>query len=238
MPYSPLIGIPKIVDSEPTLDKYANAVTAAGGQPVPLLPTSSEEEIARQIAKCDGFIFMGGPDFHHERYHGKYHPTMKMLSEERENYFFSIAENIIKQTNKPALGVCLGCQLINVIMGGTLYEDIHSQVSSCGWHQRPPHDKTLETMHPVLLTPGTPLRVIFGCNTFCANSSHHQAIRTLGKGLTVAARADDGVIEAIVPQNGNRFLIGLQWHPERLANTLFPHARIFQALVEAARHYK
>ncbi|MBP5640520.1 MAG: gamma-glutamyl-gamma-aminobutyrate hydrolase family protein [Victivallales bacterium] len=236
MSKSPLIGIPQITFKQETYDKYTHAVSSNGGTPVTITPDSSAAERSEFIHKCHGFIFMGGPDFAPERYGGTLHPSMKMLEPAIEDFYFSVATTVIRETAKPVLGICLGCQLINVIMGGTLYEDIHTQVPSCGWHTRQGHAPNLETMHPVAFTPDSPLRLIFGCNTICANSSHHQAIKAIGNNLTIAARADDGIVEAVALKNCfSRFLIGLQWHPERLTETLYPHARIFQALVHAAR---
>ena len=236
MPYSPLIGIPQITARKDFYDNYMRAVEAAGGTPLTIMPDATPAETEAFIDRCDGFVFMGGPDFHPERYGGTFHPAMKMLPDNVEEFFISFATTVIKKTTKPALGICLGNQLINIVLGGTLYQDIYSQIPSIGWHSRPVGAPTQETMHAVSFPPDSPLRLIFGSNTICANSSHHQAVKTLGDNLQVAAIAEDGIIEAIAPKNfRSRFLIGLQWHPERLAGTISPHERIFQALVNAAR---
>ena len=113
--------------------------------------------------------------------------------------------------DKPVLGICRGIQLINVLLGGTLYQDLPRQhPSDVTHHQRPPYDVP---SHTVRLVPGTPLHDLLGRDTLAVNSYHHQAIDRLADGLTAMAYAPDGLVEAVCLPS-QRFLWAVQWHPE------------------------
>ena len=236
MERKPVIGIPRLREYDALYINYLSAVVTSGGEPLALEPVS--DEIPSQIAECDGFLFMGGPDFsqHLSRCKGG---TKNTLPPEWEKYYYEIGKRVLFETTKPVLGICLGCQLINIVCGGSLIGDIQTQISGAFWHERPQSNHKLETMHEVRFPEGSPLRELYGCNWMCANSSHHQSVETLGKGLMVAALAGDGVVEAITPKDINeRFVVGLQWHPERLYNIVDGHLTVFKALCEAATNQR
>ena len=231
----PVIGVARLVDlGKPIYQNYLNAVEAGGGTPLVLEPII--DDIDGQIASCDGFIFMGGPDFSQSISRSKVVlQDAPQLGAELERYYLEFGRRVLLGTQKPALGICLGCQLINIVYGGTLIGDIGEQVSGSFWHKRPKENNKLETMHEVLFPEDSPLRGLFGCDWMCANSSHHQAVETLGDGLRVAAVARDGVIEAIAHDDfPMRFVLGLQWHPERIYNIVYGHLAVFNALCDAA----
>lgn len=229
------IGINNIASREDIFLNYVRAVEAAGGTPKELKPTVDPEELRLQTGDCDGYIFIGGPDFDPARYGGVMHPQVKMLDPLFEEFCFKLAEMLILNGSKPCLGVCLGAQLINIVHGGTLHEDLHSQIDGAYWHSRPEENQELENMHRIMFTEDNPLAEIFGVNWLCVNSSHHQAVKKLGRGLKACAFADDGIMEAICCEDlKKRFLVGVQWHPERLFDKVQGHINIFKALVSAA----
>ena len=238
MEHKPIIGVSRLRKNDDLYKNYLNAVAAGGGVPLVLEPVS--DEIESQIAECDGFVFMGGPDFRQHLSRCKVvQESRGTLPAEWEAYYYEFGKRVLLGTDKPVLGICLGCQLINIVYGGTLIGDILTQIPGAFWHERPQSDKKLETMHEVRFPDESPLRELFGCNWMCANSSHHQSVETLGTGLMVAALAGDGVVEAITPEDITmRFVVGLQWHPERIFDIVDGHLAVFKALCDAAAHQR
>ena len=236
MEHKPVIGISRLRKYDALYINYLGAVLAGGGEPLVLEPVF--DEIDEQIARCDGFVFMGGPDFSPRLSRCK-DGSRAPLPLEWERYYYEFAKRVLFGTNKPVLGICLGCQLINIVYGGSLIGDIYTQVPGAFWHERPKRDNKLETMHEVRFPEGSPLRGLFGDDWICANSSHHQSVDTLGTGLKVAALAGDGIVEAITPEDiSERFVVGLQWHPERLYNIVEGHLTVFKALCDAASNQR
>ena len=236
MERKPTIGIPRLREYDALYINYLGAVVAGGGEPLVIEPVF--DEIDDQIASCDGFLFMGGPDFSQHLSHCK-GGNRKSLPPEWEKFYYEFGRRVLLGTDKPALGICLGCQLINIVYGGSLIGDIQTQIPGAFWHERPQSNNKLETMHEVRFPERSPLRELYGCDWMCANSSHHQSVETLGTGLIVAALAGDGVVEAITPEDINgRFVVGLQWHPERLYNIVDGHLTVFKALCEAAANQR
>jgi putative glutamine amidotransferase len=130
----------------------------------------------------------------------------------------------------PVLGICGGQQLLNVVLGGTLIQHIPDEIRDALAHEQPnPRD---ESGHDISVTPGTLLYKITGTSTMSVNSAHHQAVRTIGKGIVVDAVAPDGVIEGIEAP-GKRFCLGVQWHPEFSIDP--GDSKIFDAFIDAAR---
>ncbi len=238
MERKPIIGIPRLRAYDDLYKNYLNAVEAGGGEPLALEPVLGD--IQSQIAECDGFVFMGGPDFRQHLSRCKVVQDGRgTLDVEWEEYYYEFGKRVLLETTKPVLGICLGCQLINIVYGGTLIGDILTQIPDAFWHERPQSNRKLETMHEVRFPEGSPLRGLFGHDWICANSSHHQSVETLGTGLIVAALAGDGVVEAITPEEiKGRFVVGLQWHPERLYNIVDGHLTVFKALCEAAANQR
>jgi len=235
---SPVIGInsnisggegetPSIV----TRANYVEAVVATGGTPIVLPPIADAAAVARHAAVCDGFIFMGGPDIDPARYGAHPHPTTVRLPERREIYDFLLIEEVLR-LQKPFLAICLGCQEVNVALGGTLIQDIASETPSPvrhSWKQSP-----YTARHPVVIEPDSNLARLLGCERVETNSAHHQAIRDLGRGLRVAARSEaDGLVEAVELEHYPTMGLAVQWHPEYLTAER-AHRALFEALVEAA----
>lgn len=169
--------------------------------------------IPNYIQQFDGVIIAGGHFDHDPELYGQYeiHPTIKRKSM-RSQFEKELLEAFLP-TKKPVLGICGGHQLINILHGGTLYQDIATEFKDEIKHTNtvPP----TEAAHGVEIVRGTKLHEWFGCDKTQINSSHHQGIAQLGEGLVVNAVADDGVIEGIEDPN-HHFCLGVQWHPEYL----------------------
>jgi putative glutamine amidotransferase len=210
---------------------YVDAVIQAGGLPVLLPPVTDLSLIPQFVDLADGFIFVGGPDINPARFGQAPHETAKPIHPRREEFDFALMKGAL-ETSKPILGVCLGMQMIHVAHGGSMIQDIPSLTSSTIDHR--PGREGGRYAHEVDLVEGTRLREMMSTSSLTVNSIHHQACVVGPQSpLRVAARAPDGIVEAIEAP-GERFLLGVQWHPEALADDPF-HLRIFQSLVKAAQ---
>ncbi len=238
----PLIGITldiqELVNSRGVKERrywlkeaLADAVSAAGGSPL-LLPFAQTAAEARRFTEAlDGLIISGGdfdidPAYYRERRSPQCGPSVP----ERTKSELLLLKAALK-SRRPVLGICGGCQLINVHFGGALFQDLPSQKNGALIHSQPQPHAT--PSHAVALARSTRLAAIAGASSLKVNSTHHQAVKIPGKGLIPSATAPDGVIEGIEAADG-RFIIGVQWHPEFLTR-LKPHASIFKAFIRAAR---
>ncbi len=211
----PLIGISHTLDPD-----YAAAVVRAGGRPVTLL--HDVEKIPEHLERLDGLVLPGGRDIPPWTYGEEAHPTVVTVSEERFQFESTLAKAWIRDTDKPALGVCLGCQLLNVVQGGTLIQDIPSELGTNHRGGR----------HPVTLDSDSLLYRLFRRETLVVNSRHHQSIDKPGEGIRIAGRSPDGVVEAI-ELVGKAFVVGVQWHPESMAKDPLQQ-RLYGELVRQA----
>lgn len=206
---------------------YGRAVAAAGGIPVqiPLLPEIVEELAAR----LDGFVLCGSPsDVDPARYGQPRHAEVRVVHREREETDRRVLEHAFRE-KKPVLGICFGMQSLNVYRAGTLVQHIPAQIAGAWEH------KDREARHPVALAAGSRLAGWAGGATeIRVNSTHHQSLDAVGGGLRVVARAPDGVIEAVEGDFPDHFVIGVQWHPERIWEQEPLSARVFRELVRAA----
>jgi putative glutamine amidotransferase len=207
---------------------YVDAVLAAGGLPI-LLP-HAPEAAAAYLALLDGLVVTGGafdvpPDLYGEAPRRACGPTKPARTAfEKELLAAALAARL------PVLGVCGGMQLLNVVQGGTLYQDLVADAGLSGHEQPAPKDVP---SHEARVTPGTQLAALVGPAPLPVNSTHHQAVRDPGAGVLVSARAPDGVIEAIeLPDLP--FALGVQWHPEACLRHEPRHAALYRGLVQAA----
>ncbi len=221
-PGKPLIGIASLTDAN-----YVRAIRESGAIPV-ILPNAdgSPAVIDEYLEKLDGLLMPGGPDIPPSEWNEEPHATTRVLDDERYRFEKALISAWIKRSRKPLLGICLGSQWINVGHGGSLVQDIPSEFKV----------NHRDTTHEVTLEAGSRLAGIFGETKFEVNSLHHQSVRNLGAGLRIVARSPEGIVEATETTDPGRFLIGVQWHPEKLFLTDPRQRKIFKAFIDAASH--
>lgn len=230
----PNIALIPLYDSERKslwmLPEYMEGILEAGGIPV-MLPLSEDTGVLDALAeRYDGFLFTGGQDIAPSVYGMEKSALCGEVCPHRdamEGYLL----NRVLEGNKPVLGICRGLQLMNAVLGGTLYQDIPSELPSELIHrQKRPYDVP---SHSVSLMPRTPLRQLLDTENMGVNSLHHQGIHRLSDRLQPMARAEDGLIEAAWMPEAD-FVWGVQWHPEfSFAGDQYSR-KILRAFVEAA----
>lgn len=213
---------------------YASAIEHSGGMPLVLPYVEDDGVIEDFVALCDGFLFTGGADVDPACYGEERTPACGESQPNRDALELRVFKSAFR-TQKPILGICRGTQLINVALGGTLYQDLPSERPGDVAHRQtePKNDFS----HSVNLLADTPLHRLVGGERMRANSFHHQAIKKLGAGLAVMATADDGVIEAVYLE-GEHYLRAYQWHPERLCEEDAPSKLLFDDFIAACRAQK
>ena len=223
----PLIDVQR--ESYWMLPGYMNGILQAGGVPV-MLPLTCEAVALDEIAQSyDGFLFPGGQDVTPALYGQKRGENCGETCESLDEMSKELFERI-SRTDKPILGICRGLQLLNVLLGGTLYQDLPTEhPSEVEHHMRPPYDAVT---HSVEVAQDSPLHALLGRTSLGVNSYHHQAVQDLSPQLRAMARSEDGLVEAAwMP--GRKFLWAFQWHPEFSYKTDESSRRIFKAFVNA-----
>ena len=212
-------------------ETYLRAIYRAGGTPVIIPPITKETDIPILLERLDGLLLSGGEDIAPKYYGEESEPWMGRVDEERDTSELGLTQSWIAE-GKPLLAICRGHQVLNVALGGTLYQDISKHQPNTLDHAYVPARAMEITVHQVDLTPGSQLQDVLGGLSFDVNSAHHQAVHTVGGEANVVAYAPDSVIEAIeLPQHN--FCIGVQWHPEamvKVSETMLP---LFKAFVQA-----
>ena len=232
----PLIGIttyPRDKEGRFALPvEYAEAVRRAGGVPVLLPP--GEARVDELIERLDGFVISGGGDVDPAQYGGDVaDPRIERVDAERDAFELALARAVVER-RVPALSICRGCQVMNVALGGTLHEHLPDAVGETIAHRPPAEDGDERVRHAVEVEGGSRLAAMMGTMRPSPVSWHHQAPDRVAPGLCVAARADDGTIEALeLPEHP--WLVAVQWHPEMSAAEDAEQQRIFDGLVAAAR---
>jgi putative glutamine amidotransferase len=208
---------------------YVEALRRAGA--IPVLVPPQPENAAELIRELDGLLLAGGDDCDPALYGEGKHPTVEPMDQRRQANDVSLAK-YARESGIPTLGICLGVQVMNVAAGGTLLQDIDSQLDTEIRHASQPEDRA---RHDVIVEKGTKLSNILAQHELNVNSSHHQAINRLGDGLHVTAHAPDGIIEGLEDPR-HPFYVGVQWHPEDMTGESSATS-IFGAFVDAARKY-
>ncbi len=235
---APVIGVMPLYDDEKEsiwmLPGYMDAVTEAGGIPIMLPLRFGGGDAAKLDELCDGYVFTGGHDIDPGIYGEEKLLECGMTNSDRdkmEKLFFEMA----RKEDKPVLGICRGLQMINALMGGSLYQDLPSErPSMTEHHMKPPYDRKA---HGVRVIKSSSLYGICGREELPVNSYHHQAIKDLAPGLSAMAVSDDGLIEA-AEDRSRRFLMAVQWHPEFLYERDECSIKLFRAFVDAAAEYE
>lgn len=229
----PIIGLTPSLDEQQKKQQvqpgYLESIHRAGGLGLMLPLTDRDEDIAQYAELCDGFLFVGGPDVE-PSYYGQ--ERLEVCAEScaaRDTMDIKLMRAALK-TGKPILGVCRGLQVLNVVLGGTLYQDVPSQYEGVLAHQmEEPYDRIV---HPVRVEPDSPLGALSPLEGI--NSRHHQAIAALAPGLKAMAYAPDGLIEAVYMPD-RKFVWAVQWHPEAFWDEEGANREVFERFVEAAR---
>ena len=204
----PVIGI-SASSLSGTGSNYVKSVRRAGGIPLVITMTGDTAELAEILKLIDGLIMTGGEDIVPARYGERSLPELQEVFPERDDFDIKLIRMAV-QEGLPVLGICRGAQVMNVAFGGTLYQDIPSQLpDTFVKHQIGARN---EVMHSVNIAEGTLLHGILGDNAG-VNTSHHQAVKDIAPGFVISAVSEDGVVEAI-EKIGSEFVIGVQFHPE------------------------
>ena len=230
----PKIAIFASVDAEragAVLHTYVHAIEESGGLPL-LIPYMKHTEFLDEVtALCDGFLFTGGGDADPALYGEKILPECGKIEPLRDAWDFAAAARAL-ESGKPIIGICRGIQVLNVALGGTLYQDIPSQYKTDILHSQT--NGLHAYSHSIRIVEGSPLRALLGTLEIKGNSFHHQAIKKLGTGLVPTAYADDGIIEAVYGKD-HPYLRAYQWHPERLFDGDLHHKKLFWEFVQACQ---
>ena len=206
-------------------EPYVRRVEEAGGVPI-LLPTADPSRVPELLALVHGVILIGGDDVDPTLFGEKPHRKLGPVDRLRDEFEIAIARRAVDD-GLPAFGICRGCQVMNVALGGTLIQDIPSEVSDSL-----PHSGRYDATHEAVVTSGTRLHRVLGRKAVAVNSHHHQSVGVPAEGFDVTARTSDGVIEA-AELSGHVFFLGVQWHPERMPDS-DATKRLFRAFLEAA----
>jgi putative glutamine amidotransferase len=233
----PIIGITtnqsKNANGQPTImlmQSYVNAVTQAGGVPVLIPSLIAEDGWDALYARLDGILFSGGGDIGLEHSPGEPHPRIDDVDLARDAIELKMVQAAASD-GKPFLGICRGCQVMNVAMGGTLYTHIADQLHNSLDHSYPGNMRTM-LVHEIKIEEGTRIAEIFGEPIIRVNSLHHQGLKDIPSSIRVAGHAPDGLVEAIeLPEHP--FGLAVQWHPEWLTEQE-PTRNLFRTFVQAA----
>jgi putative glutamine amidotransferase len=233
----PIIGITtnqsKTVYGQPTImlmQSYVNAVMGAGGVPVLIPSLVAEDGWDALYARLDGILFSGGGDIGPEYSPGDPHPRIDDVDPARDSIELKMVQAAASD-GKPFLGICRGCQVMNVALGGTLYTHVPDQLPNALDHSYPGNMRTV-LVHEIKIEEGTRIAEIFGEPIIRVNSLHHQGLKDIPPSIRVAGHAPDGLVEAIeLPKHP--FGLAVQWHPEWLTDQE-PTRNLFRNFVQAA----
>ena len=212
-------------------DGYISSVEKAGGIPI-MIPICDRVETVKEMAeRLDGFLISGGNDIDPRRYGARAKAYCGQVVVKRDNQDISFVKYLLEKTQKPILGICRGIQVLNVASGGTLYQDLEKE-GDFEHHFMDMYPKDA-IAHEIRLEEASKIYHVYRKERIGVNSFHHQAVKSVGEGLMIAAVSDDGVIEAI-EKPGDRFVVGIQWHPEMMADSK-EQEQIFRAFVSACQ---
>jgi putative glutamine amidotransferase len=237
----PRVGIPwrtsqeEAENNRPKIKNYEDAVRQAGGEPI-LLSLSDPASLQAKLGTLDAFVLPGSPADVEPSEYGRINRGLSAPADpQREQTDRAVLKHAFAE-KKPVLAICYGCQLLNVYLGGTLIQDLRNETSTSMPHRKKdlspePAD---DPHHGAAFDAGSRLASILGKGQGEINSSHHQAIERPGKNLRVTAQAGDGTIEGVEWTGDSNWVVGVQWHPERMFGDTFA-ASLFRDFIAAAR---
>jgi putative glutamine amidotransferase len=241
-PRRPIIGISPDLnttdDGPPRYEvkvAYPDAVLRAGGLPFIIPYSDDPTTVDAFLDRIFGLVVTGGAfDIPPSAYGEQPRDGLGLLKPGRTAFETALMQAALRR-NMPVLGICGGMQLLHVLLGGTLFQDLRRELPSARDHEQK-HDRA-QPSHPVDVKEGTQLAELLGKGQVMVNSTHHQAANRVADGEVVSAVAPDGVVEAIESKTHN-FALGVQWHPELLVQTVPAHLSLYRALVHKARDSK
>jgi len=214
-------------------EAYNAALARAGGLPIMIPLALPESSLEALLPRMDGLLLSGGGDIHPQIYNHTLHPLVSNVDNDRDRVELRLLDEAI-QVGLPVLGICRGFQVINVGLGGSLYEDILDQRPESSEHQYYPDWPLDHLAHEVKIDQNSRLANILGGVEFEVNSLHHQGVENLAPGLKPTGFAPDGLLEAFeIPDHP--FALGVQWHPEYL-QAYAPMRSLFKTFVEACNY--
>jgi putative glutamine amidotransferase len=233
------VGIPyrtrkeELSNKRDAYDKYVAAVAAHAAEPVEISLGLSASELQQLAQTLDAVILPGSPaDIEPALFHATRHPKTAESDADRERTDFALLGHAVTE-HKPVLAICYGVQSLNVFLGGALVQDIPSAIHTKIQHAWTGHEGP-EPHHDVTLDAGSRLAQLAGATKARVNSSHHQSVLQPGNNLRVVAHAPDGVIEAIEWTGDANWIVGVQWHPERMVRSEELSQSLFRELAAAA----
>lgn len=212
-------------------ENYIRAVQAAGGLPVAIPPLLKEDELHELFARLDGLLLSGGGDIDPAIFAQPRHRATHGVSDERDRAELALGRWALEK-DKPLLAICRGIQVVNVAAGGTLIQDIPTQVSASVVHRYSDDTPRDFIAHTVRVEPGSHLAGILGATEVSVNSWHHQSCDAPGHGILYTAWSPDGVVEGAEAPD-RRFAVCVQWHPEEMFHNRPDMLALFRALIEA-----
>ena len=227
LPYGPLARFTFNLN-----EAYIRAVQAAGGLPVVIPPVLKENEMHELFVRLDGLLLSGGDDVDPAIFGQTRHPATRGVSDERDRAELALVRWALAE-DKPMLAICRGIQVMNVATGGTLVQDIPTQIPDAMAHSFSDDTPRDHIAHTVAVEADARLAHILGKTSVTTNSWHHQSCKAPGQGIVYTAWAPDGVVEG-AEAPGHRFALGVQWHPEEMFHRRTDMLALFRALVEAS----
>jgi putative glutamine amidotransferase len=212
----PIIGVTAHVELDykhSLASDYVKAIITANGLPV-ILPIWLDQDVQQLVEMLDGIVITGGGDIDPTIFGEEPHPQLGTISPGRDSFEMALIQAFLKK-NKPILGICRGMQILNLTIGGDMFQDIYSQSEQPLLQHSQKANRT-HRAHYVEAQEGSLMAKLAGQSKFMVNTFHHQAVRNVPEPLMISGVASDGVIEAIESVE-HRFVLGVQWHPEALA---------------------
>lgn len=233
----PIIGLTCDYDVKDGTSKlyegYYYAILKAGGLPF-LIANIGKDDVFEILNPLDGILFTGGQDVDPAYFGEAPHPKLGQVNPYRDELEISLCKMALDK-DLPILGICRGIQLINIAMGGTIYQDLKSQWDGGELQKHSQLAPDWYGTHEIELVKDSKLERCLGVRTLYTNSFHHQSVREPAKHFSVTATCKDGVIEAIESRH-HSFAVGVQWHPERMWERDIRMLNLFKGLVEAVRY--
>lgn len=226
----PIIGI-LATNCEGTQGEYISAIEKAGGCPIVLSRVKNINTINPIIQMLDGIVFTGGTDIGPLNYEEMPYEGLESVDPIRDKFELDLAKWVLSNTNIPILGICRGMQILNVAVGGSLYQDLLSQKATKFNHSLANTFPKDEPSHMVDIIHFSKLYDIFQVDKIPVNSFHHQGIKDIGEDFEATMISEDNIIEAI-EMKGDRFVVGVQWHPELLVEKHPEYLKLFTSFLE------